>query len=137
MTTVRTGLSRLTANRCSCLLRPADLLTALSLPAVCVLLSRIHVQTDSYAFAVVLLELLTGIGPIEAVALHMDDPDLYEAMHQHTDARAGAWPAAGVDKLAAVAERCIAYHARSRSTIADVLPVLEELAAAASGNRPE
>ena len=90
-------------------------------------------KLDSYAFGVVLLELLTGKLPIEVAALHMEEPDLYAQMQEHTDARAGAWPAAVVGGLAAVTERCIAYHAGARATVRDVLAELEELAGAGGG----
>ena len=49
----------------------------------------------------------------------MEDPDLYAQMQKHSDARAGAWPADVVGGLAAVTERCIAYHAGARGRARD------------------
>jgi hypothetical protein len=91
------------------------------------------VKTDSYAFAILLLELLTGQTCAEVVALHMEDPDLFTDMQQYVDRRAGVgtWQPAAVSGLAAVAERCIVYQARARATVKDVLPQLAAQAAAA------
>jgi hypothetical protein len=85
------------------------------------------------AFAIIMLELLTGQPPIAVAALHMEEPDLYQEMQQHVDGRPGAgeWPPAVVGRLSAVTERCIAYHARARAAVRDVLEELEDIARAA------
>jgi hypothetical protein len=85
---------------------------------------HVSVKTDSYAFGIVLLELLTGKVGLVAAALHVEEPDLFEEMMDHVDARAGRWPAPVVAGLAAAVERCIAFYARSRATVAEVLPQL-------------
>ena len=54
----------------------------------------------------------------------------------NANAQAGEWPAAAVEGLAAIAERCSRFYARQRASMADILPRLEELfeiAAAAGG----
>jgi serine/threonine protein kinase len=84
-------------------------------------------KTDIYAFAIVLIELLTAKTGSEMIALHCDGPELFEDMQRHVDARGGAWPAAVVKELAAVAEQCIAYHARARPKASEVIPRLEAL----------
>jgi hypothetical protein len=84
-------------------------------------------KTDAYAFAILLLELLTGQVGLAAAALQLDEPDLFEDMQQFVDVRAGAWPAAVVEELAAVAEECICMHARNRAAVRDVLPRLDAL----------
>jgi hypothetical protein len=85
------------------------------------------------AFAIVLLELLTGKVPAQVAALHIEEPDLFAEMHQYVDARAGvgAWPPGVVGRLAGIAERCIAYHPRRRAAVRGVVDELEELAQAA------
>jgi hypothetical protein len=87
-------------------------------------------KVDSYSFAVLLLELLTGKTAADAVALHMMEPDLFKDMQQFTDTRAGAWPKKVVKALAAVAERCIMYHPRKRAAVRDVVSQLAALSAA-------
>jgi serine/threonine protein kinase len=84
-------------------------------------------KTDSFAFGVVLVELLTGKVALEAAALYHEEPDLFEDMQQFTDARAGAWPAAVVEGLAAVAKECICMHVRNRAAVRDVIPRLDGL----------
>jgi serine/threonine protein kinase len=91
---------------------------------------QVSEKLDSYAFAIVLLELLTGQPPIAVAALHMEEPDLYQEMAQYVDGRAGAWPPAVVHRLAAVAERCIEMRSRTRAAVRDVVGELEELAQA-------
>jgi hypothetical protein len=82
-----------------------------------------------FAFAVVLVELLTSKTGIEVAGMHCDDPDLFKDMARYVDPRAGKWPAVTVKALAAIAEQCIAFHARSRPTAYEVVPKLEALLA--------
>jgi hypothetical protein len=95
-----------------------------------------HVSEKTDAYAILLLELLTGKVGLAAAALQLDEPDLFEDMQQFADARAGAWPVAVVEGLAAVAERCICMHARNRAAVRDVLPRLDGMLrlSAASGS---
>jgi hypothetical protein len=71
--------------------------------------------------------LLTGKPHMAVAALHCNEPDLFRDMRQYTDAQAGAWPARVVKGLAGVAERCIAQHARNRTSVSEVLPQLHAL----------
>jgi hypothetical protein len=82
-------------------------------------------KLDIYAFAIVLVELLTSKGGSEVAKLHGDEPDLFADMAQYVDPQAGEWPAATVAALAAIAEQCISYHARSRPTASTVVPRLQ------------
>ena len=84
-------------------------------------------KTDSFSFAVVLLELVTGHSGLEVLALHMDEADLFEELHRHTDCKAGVWPEAAVAELAWVAESCIAYHVSRRAFVHDMVGRLEAL----------
>ena len=84
-------------------------------------------KLDVYAFAVVLIELLTSKGGSEVAKLHGDEPDLFADMAQYVDPRAGEWPAATITALAGIAEQCIAYHARSRPAASAVARRLEAL----------
>jgi hypothetical protein len=81
-----------------------------------------------YSFAIVLVELLTSKGGLEVARLHCDEPDLFADMEaRYVDRRAGQWPPATVTTLAAVAEQCISFHARSRPHASEVAPRLEAL----------
>ena len=84
-------------------------------------------KLDMYAFAIVLVELLTSKGGLEVARLHCDEPDLFADMARYADRRAGQWPAATVTALAAIAEQCISFHARSRPHANEVAPRLEAL----------
>jgi serine/threonine protein kinase len=84
-------------------------------------------KLDIYAFAVVLVELLTGKAGIEVAALHCEEPDLFPEMQRYVDGRAGAWPPAVVTELAAAAEQCMSHHARVRPTASQVIRRLEAL----------
>jgi hypothetical protein len=84
-------------------------------------------KLDVYAFAIVLVELLTSKGGSEVAKLHGDEPDLFADMARYADPRAGEWPAATVAALAAIAEQCIAYHVRSRPAANAVVARLEAL----------
>jgi hypothetical protein len=88
-------------------------------------------KTDAYAFAIVLVELITGRVGMAAAVLHAEEPDLFQDMQQFVDAQAGAWPPAVVTGLAAAAERCICMHARNRAAVRDVVPLLDGLLPAA------
>jgi serine/threonine protein kinase len=82
-------------------------------------------KTDMYGFAVVLLELITGKSGIESVALHLEQPELFQEMQTHVDVRAGNWPSSVVQGLAAVTEQCIAHRPQSRPTATQIIPLLE------------
>lgn len=90
---------------------------------------QVSEKLDSYAFAIVLLELLTGKPPAAVAALNIEEPDVYQEMPQYVDGRAGAWPPAVVHRLAAVAERCVEFRPRPRAAVRDVVDELEELLA--------
>ena len=74
-----------------------------------------------------MLELLTGAPHMRVVELMYDDEDFYAHVDRHLDARAGAWPAAVVAEVAAVAEHCLQYRSTNRAAVRDVLPRLTAL----------
>jgi serine/threonine protein kinase len=88
-------------------------------------------KLDAYSFGVVCLELLTGAPASHVLGGLFDDPGYFQNAQRYADAQAGAWPAAAVSALAAVAEGCVEFRARSRVTVREVLPKLEALAARA------
>jgi serine/threonine protein kinase len=97
---------------------------------------QVSEKTDSYAFSILLLELLTGKIGLDAAAVHFEEPFLFDEMQQHTDPRAGAWPPAAVAGLAAVAERCICMHARARASVREVVAQLDALLAPPADTAP-
>ena len=69
--------------------------------------------------------------------LHCDEPDLFSEITRYIDARAArAWPAASVKALAAIAEQCISFQARSRPEAGEVVSRLEELVLTESTAQP-
>ena len=107
-------------------------------------------RTDSFAFGVMAIELMTGLHPILAREL-IDDhefaelPAAIQQLHDGTIAEptlAGVtsaskskckWPTEPLGQMALIAAKCSRLQAKRRSTIREVLPELSE--AYASGQR--
>ena len=88
-----------------------------------------HHQTDSYAYGIVLLELLTSKLPMEAANMNYEDEHLHATIHEHTDARGGKWAAGAVDALAQASHACLEYRSHNRASVRDILPALEAVVA--------
>ena len=79
-------------------------------------------KTDTFAFGVVLLELLTAKPPSHAGEL------LYSELSLMLDRRAGEWPRDKTLALAAIAHKCLEMVVRKRCAVRDVLVELDVLA---------
>jgi hypothetical protein len=87
---------------------------------------------DSYAFGIVMLELFTGLAPIEVVGFVV-----VEGVHEHTwqaDPRAGIWPSEMAGSFVAIAQKCAEARAADRATVEQALPGLGALANTKSEN---
>jgi len=93
-------------------------------------------KTDTYAFGVVLCELLTGKPPYDSgtgellaarMQLQLQQPEAV-LLPQLLDARAGAWPRGAAVELARIARLCVRAFARERCTVRDVIHALDVLA---------
>jgi len=96
---------------------------------------RVSEKTDSYAFGVVLLELLTGRPPVNPLTKEFLAAELMEALEQPEaalppilDRGAGEWPIDKALALARIARRCIDLQWRKRCTLLEALPELNDLA---------
>ena len=101
-------------------------------------MGHVSEKTDTFAFGVVLCELLTGKPPLWG-----DTPRTRESlvgttveqlkhpkrhMAQLADARAGIWTLKAWCSMAVVARRCVAPMVDDRCTVADVVAELDALA---------
>ena len=92
-------------------------------------------KTDSFAFGVVLLELLTAMPPSDEASneflyctLQPVLQSLKALLPPVLDGRAGKWPTKKALALATIARRCLETFARERCTVSDVLVELDVLA---------
>eukprot|EP00936_MAST-01D_sp_MAST-1D-sp1_P000830 g830.t1 len=96
---------------------------------------QVSIKTDSYAFGVVLLELLTGKPPVNKTtreslanefALVLDNPT--DDMPPRLDARAGGWPVDKAIALALVARNCLEPQVQRRKAVTAVRSKVDNLA---------
>ena len=71
-----------------------------TITAVCFAVSE---MLGSYAFGVLVLELLTGKTGMEVVSLSMMEPEFFKTMSAYVDSRA-AWPKKAATRLTKVGE---------------------------------
>jgi hypothetical protein len=84
-------------------------------------------EQDSYAFGIVLLELLVGLPVMDIVKPLYNDGEYIKSVWQLADTAAGPWPAKVTKGVAAVAQRCCELRVKDRATVRDVEPRLNAL----------
>lgn len=94
----------------------------------------ISAKLDSFAFGVVLLELLTGLPPNDT---RREEADLWsyiqencdddEKMNNLLDKKAGDWDPQVADSLFTIAQKCLLDRKKNRALVSDILPELEAL----------
>ena len=116
-------------------------------------------RTDSFAVGILAIELLASFDPYAAREIadessrdelafvirqhHDDDPEAVPLSANSAELAEGIppvlrckWPGDYLEGVGDVAARCVCHQAKKRATVADVLPALEELAAAADRPSP-
>ena len=110
------------------LLHPTTRPSTHSMPDEYVRFGKLSEKTDSYAFGVVLAELMTGQKPKAVIDMICYDGDFFKGgAKQHQDPRAADWPSKAFKGVAAVAEHCAKFMARDRATAREALPKLKAL----------
>ena len=91
-------------------------------------------KTDTYAYGVVLLELLSGKPPVDSRSRELLTSTLYPVLKYakrdlpaHLDSRGGEWNVRAAVKLGAVAARCV-DNEHERCVVADVVADIDSLA---------
>jgi Leucine-rich repeat (LRR) protein len=89
---------------------------------------EISVKTDSFAFGIVLCELLTGINPMaKPLRAMLDDALETETLDDVLDDQVSSWDMDIARALASIALRCSESTKSRRATVQVVLPELERL----------
>jgi len=101
-------------------------------------------KTDTFAFGVVLLELLTAKPPSNKQTHEFLYTELAQALREANtalppllDKRAGKWPREKALALAAIARKCLEMYARDRVAVRQVLVELDVLAGREARRRAE
>ena len=98
-------------------------------------MGHVSEKTDTFAFGVVLCELLTGDTPSDRARGEMLSQKMYEPLQDAErelppllDGSAGAWPLPQAVALGRIARRCIEMAVAKRCIVVDVLAELDALA---------
>jgi serine/threonine protein kinase len=97
---------------------------------------KVSTRTDTYAFGIILLKLLTDQPSAELAKLLYQDPDFHAMLSTHAFSlqcmqAAGKWPRKAAGVLGVVASRCVHYSPGKRARVRDVLPQVQALFSAA------
>lgn len=79
----------------------------------------------SFAFGIVLIELLTGCSSIESRELVETSSAVASALIKHPGSSALEWPMSLLSALASVVERCTQAKPPARATVMDVIAEVE------------
>ena len=114
------------------------------MPAEYVLEGHVGEKTDTFAFGVVLLELLTAKPPSNKQTREFLYTELASVLEEAgtalpplLDKRAGKWPREKALALAAIARKCLEMYARDRVAVRQVLVELDVLAGREARRRAE
>lgn len=94
----------------------------------------ISAKLDSFAFGVVLLEILTGLPPSDSTREETDllshvVENVEESIIPLLDPRAGGWCTQTADDLFMISQRCLVDRKKDRVLVKDILPDIQTLVA--------
>ena len=104
------------------------------MPSEYFIFGHVSDKTDSFAFGIVLIELLTGLPGMDARELVETADDVAPALARHANAAALGWPAPLLRTLARTVRRCTQAKPTARASVAAEMGGMERALAASVSN---
>jgi hypothetical protein len=99
------------------------------MPTEYFMLGHVSIKTDSFAYGIVLLQMmsnLSGRGARGILQLELDYVNA-ESLGQQQDIKERSWPTAQLGVLAGVVQRCTQEKPNRRCNVADIISEMEGL----------
>lgn len=90
---------------------------------------HVSLKTDSFAFAITLIEMVTGLTAFKSREMCESDEIGTNTLVSHPGAIATGWPPGVIAALAPIISRCAEQNARRRSKICEISGALENVLA--------
>jgi hypothetical protein len=91
-------------------------------------------ETDSVAFGIVLLELITDLNGFESRKLFESEQTTADKLAAHHGAMSHHWQVGTLTQLSALIDRCCETKANRRCSVREIIPSLESLVSSANAH---